>query len=68
MVGLRNLVMRNERLYHGNNSVPPGGVALPFILVQVYLCPLVCLLSVVVSCSLIVRQCCGDNWYAKRMG
>jgi tetrahydromethanopterin S-methyltransferase subunit F len=35
MIGLRNLVSRNERLSQGNNSVPHGGVALPFILVQV---------------------------------
>jgi len=34
MTGLQNLVSRNERLYHGTNSVPAGGVALPFILVQ----------------------------------
>ena len=33
--GLRNLVARNERLYHGTDSIPAGGVALPFILVQV---------------------------------
>jgi len=32
--GLRNLVARNERLYHGTDSIPAGGVALPFILVQ----------------------------------
>jgi transcription factor Dp-1 len=35
MTGLENLVSRNERLYHGTNSVPAGGVTLPFILVQV---------------------------------
>jgi transcription factor Dp-1 len=34
MTGLENLVSRNERLYHGTNSVPAGGVTLPFILVQ----------------------------------
>ncbi len=33
--GLQNLVSHNERLYHGTNSVPAGGAALPFILVQV---------------------------------
>ncbi len=36
MTGLQNLVSRNERLYQGTNSVPAGGVALPFILVQVW--------------------------------
>jgi hypothetical protein len=35
MTGLQNLVSHNERLYQGTNSVPAGGSALPFILVQV---------------------------------
>ncbi|CAK9865292.1 unnamed protein product [Sphagnum jensenii] len=34
MTGLQNLVSHNERLYQGTNSVPAGGSALPFILVQ----------------------------------
>lgn len=33
-IGLQNLVQRNEQLYGSGNS-PSGGVALPFILVQV---------------------------------
>lgn len=33
-VGLQNLIHRNEQLYSSGNS-PSGGVALPFILVQV---------------------------------
>ncbi|KDO49992.1 hypothetical protein CISIN_1g018827mg [Citrus sinensis] len=33
-VGLQNLIQRNERLYSSGNA-PSGGVALPFILVQV---------------------------------
>lgn len=32
--GLKNLIQRNERLY-GTENAPSGGVALPFILVQV---------------------------------
>ncbi|KAL6976210.1 hypothetical protein U1Q18_025001 [Sarracenia purpurea var. burkii] len=35
-VGLQNLIQRNEQLYSSGNS-PSGGVALPFILVQVKL-------------------------------
>lgn len=35
-VGLQNLVQRNEQLYSSGDT-PSGGVALPFILVQVYL-------------------------------
>lgn len=34
--GLRNLVQRNEQLYSSGNA-PTGGVALPFILLQVYI-------------------------------
>ncbi|KAG6557292.1 hypothetical protein Mapa_001219 [Marchantia paleacea] len=34
IVGLQNLVDRNERMYHIKGHVPAGGVALPFILVQ----------------------------------
>jgi hypothetical protein len=33
-VGLQNLAQRNEQLY-GSGNAPSGGVALPFILVQV---------------------------------
>lgn len=33
-VGLENLIQRNEKLY-GSGNAPSGGVALPFILVQV---------------------------------
>lgn len=33
-VGLQNLIQRNEQLY-GSGNTPSGGVALPFILVQV---------------------------------
>ncbi|MFS7914902.1 putative transcription factor DP, E2F-DP heterodimerization region [Helianthus anomalus] len=33
-VGLQNLIKRNEQLYSSGNT-PSGGVALPFILVQV---------------------------------
>ncbi|KAL5716991.1 hypothetical protein ACHQM5_010084 [Ranunculus cassubicifolius] len=33
LVGLQNLVQRNEQLY-GSGNAPTGGVALPFILVQ----------------------------------
>lgn len=33
-VGLQNLIQRNEQLY-GSGNAPNGGVALPFILVQV---------------------------------
>lgn len=33
-VGLQNLIQRNEQLYSSGNA-PTGGVALPFILVQV---------------------------------
>ncbi|RVW23291.1 Transcription factor-like protein DPB [Vitis vinifera] len=33
-VGLQNLIQRNEQLYSSGNA-PSGGVALPFILVQV---------------------------------
>jgi hypothetical protein len=33
-VSLQNLVQRNEQLY-GSDDAPSGGVALPFILVQV---------------------------------
>lgn len=33
-VGLQNLIQRNEHLYSSGNA-PSGGVALPFILVQV---------------------------------
>ena len=33
-VSLQNLVQRNEQLY-GSGDAPSGGVALPFILVQV---------------------------------
>lgn len=33
IIGLQNLVKRNERLY-GSGNTPSGGVALPFILVQ----------------------------------
>ncbi|XP_062216775.1 transcription factor-like protein DPB [Phragmites australis] len=32
-VGLQNLILRNEQLY-GSGNTPPGGVILPFILVQ----------------------------------
>lgn len=35
-VGLQNLVQRNKQLY-GSGNAPSGGVALPFILVQVEL-------------------------------
>lgn len=35
-VGLQNLIQRNEQLY-GSGNTPSGGVALPFILVQVKL-------------------------------
>eukprot|EP00250_Pteridium_aquilinum_P010741 c19603_g1_i1 orf=251-1156(+) len=34
MVGIHNLIERNERLFQGTGSVPANGVALPFILVQ----------------------------------
>jgi len=47
-VGLQNLIQRNEQLYSSGNA-PSGGVALPFILVQVdffslfpYLVPTLC--------------------------
>ena len=33
-VGLQNLIQQNEQLY-GSGNTPSGGVALPFILVQV---------------------------------
>lgn len=33
-VGLQNLIKRNKQLY-GSGNAPSGGVALPFILVQV---------------------------------
>ena len=33
-VGYQNLIQRNQQLY-GNGNAPSGGVALPFILVQV---------------------------------
>lgn len=35
-VGLQNLIERNKQLY-GSGNAPSGGVALPFILVQVEL-------------------------------
>ena len=35
-VGLQNLIQRNEQLY-GSGNAPSGGVALPFILVQVHI-------------------------------
>lgn len=35
-VGLQNLIQRNKQLY-GSGNTPTGGVALPFILVQVEL-------------------------------
>ncbi|KAI5060303.1 hypothetical protein GOP47_0024723 [Adiantum capillus-veneris] len=34
IVGIQNLIERNERLYQDTGSVPGNGVALPFILVQ----------------------------------
>jgi hypothetical protein len=35
IVGIQNLIQRNESLFQGTGSVPANGVALPFILVQV---------------------------------
>lgn len=37
-IGLQNLIQRNEQLY-GSGNAPSGGVALPFILVQVQRLP-----------------------------
>jgi hypothetical protein len=34
-VSLQNLLQRNEQLYGSGDDAPSGGVALPFILVQV---------------------------------
>ncbi|XP_024524747.1 transcription factor-like protein DPB isoform X4 [Selaginella moellendorffii] len=34
IVGIQNLIHRNERMYNGTGNFPAGGVALPFILVQ----------------------------------
>lgn len=34
IVGIQNLIERNESLFQGTGSVPANGVALPFILVQ----------------------------------
>ena len=38
-VGLQNLIQRNEQLFSSENA-PSGGVSLPFILVQVYVLPI----------------------------
>jgi hypothetical protein len=40
-VGLQNLIQQNEQLYGSGNS-PSGGVALPFILVQVNMFLVLC--------------------------
>lgn len=48
-VGLQNLIQRNEQLY-GSGNAPSGGVALPFILVQVSMTTSLLLLLTSTSC------------------